>query len=260
MLEVFDGTAGCGALVSIGCNDDSCGTRSVVTVNVTTGQLLYIRVGGFSQNTGSFLLNAAGDLGTVSGFADANNYGAGCYNGRASFYEFIPDPANFDLSNSAFTMLPTSGGYTVILAGDVPLLKPGTLARLVDDTVAAGTAASVLTCVVEDAGAYGRILKDAGGRVTGIVEARDATPGELAIGEYNTGVFCFRTDQMIEALGSLTTDNKQGEYYLTDTVAYLVGQGRAVGAVVTTDPGEVVGINTVAELGEAEAILARRGD
>ncbi len=152
------------------------------------------------------------------------------------------------------------GGYCVVLAGDVPLLRAETLQKLVDGTIASGAAATVLTCVVEDAGAYGRIIKDEAGQVQKIVEAKDATSTELAVGEYNTGVFCFRTDQMIEALGSLTTDNKQGEYYLTDTVAYLVGQGRPVGAVATTDPGEVVGINTVAELSEAEDILARRGD
>ena len=87
-----------------------------------------------------------------------------------------------------------------------------------------------------------------------------ASPEELAIGEYNTGVFCFRTDRLVEALGSLTTNNKQGEYYLTDTVAFLVGNGEEVAAVATEDPDEVVGINTVDELAAAADILARRGN
>ncbi len=152
------------------------------------------------------------------------------------------------------------GGWCVILAGDVPLLRAATLQRLVDGTVASGAAATVLTCVVPDAGAYGRIVKDEAGRIQRIVEAKDASPEELAIGEYNTGVFCFRTADMIEALGSLTTDNKQGEYYLTDTVAYLVRQGRPVTAVATEDPGEVVGINTVDELAEAGKLLEQRGN
>ena len=147
----------------------------------------------------------------------------------------------------------------MVLAGDVPLLRTATLVRLVEGAAAAGAAATVLTCVVPDAGAYGRIVKDAGGRVIRIVEARDATPAERAIGEYNTGVFCFRTDRMLEALANLTTDNDQGEYYLTDTVAYLVGAGEEVAAVATTDPGEVVGINTVDELAAAERLLAGRG-
>mgnify|MGYP001826881735 CR=1 FL=1 len=152
------------------------------------------------------------------------------------------------------------GGWCVVLAGDVPLLRPSTLQRLIEGTVSGDAAAVVLTCVVDDAGAYGRIVKDPEGRVLKIVEAKDATEAELAIGEYNTGVFCFRTERMIEALGSLTTNNKQGEYYLTDTVAHLVEAGHPVAAVATLDPGEVVGINTVDELADAEEILARRGE
>lgn len=150
------------------------------------------------------------------------------------------------------------GGYCVVLAGDVPLLRTETLERLVAGAVASEAAAVVLTCVVPDAGAYGRIVKDPDGHVLKIVEARDATPAERAIGEYNTGVFCFQTDCLVEALLNLTPDNSQGEYYLTDTVAYLVGAGFPVEAVATHDPDEVVGINTIDELAAAENLLARR--
>ena len=151
-----------------------------------------------------------------------------------------------------------SGGYSVILAGDVPLLRTETLKRLVEGTVSSGAAAVVLTCVVEDAGAYGRIIKDDQGRVTKIVEAVDANAEELAVGEYNSGVFCFKTESLIEALSNLKTDNKQGEYYLTDTIAWLVQQGQPVEAVITEDPDEVVGINTVEQLAEVAEILNRR--
>lgn len=150
------------------------------------------------------------------------------------------------------------GGHCVVLAGDVPLLRTETLKRLVDGTVNSGASAVVLTCVVPDAGAYGRIIKDAQGHVQKIVEAVDASAEELAVGEYNTGVFCFQTDKLIEALGNLKTDNKQGEYYLTDTVAWLVQQGQPVEAVITEDPDEVIGINTVDELAGAADLLARR--
>jgi len=148
------------------------------------------------------------------------------------------------------------GGYTVVTAGDVPLLTVATLRRLIAATIAERAAATVLTCVVEDAGMYGRIVKDGTGRLIRIVEARDAAAAELAIGEYNTGVFCYR---LREALANLTDDNDQKEYYLTDTVAYLVGRGHSVATLITDDPEEVVGINTVAELAAAERIyLARR--
>jgi bifunctional UDP-N-acetylglucosamine pyrophosphorylase/glucosamine-1-phosphate N-acetyltransferase len=151
------------------------------------------------------------------------------------------------------------GGFCVVLAGDVPLLRADTLKRLIAGAVTSGAAAVVLTCLVEDAGAYGRIVKDPDGRVLKIVEARDASAAELAIGEYNTGVFCFQTDHLIETLENLTPDNSQGEFYLTDTVAYLVGAGHPVEAVATRDPDEVVGINTIDELAAAEILLARRG-
>jgi len=150
------------------------------------------------------------------------------------------------------------GGYCVVLAGDVPLLRTETLAGLIDAARTSGAAATVLTCVVDDAAAYGRIIKDGEGRVLKIVEARDASAEELAVGEYNTGVFCYRTDLMIEALGHLKTDNDQGEYYLTDTVAWLVANGHPVRAVATHDPDEVVGINSVAELEAAAGLLAKR--
>ena len=150
------------------------------------------------------------------------------------------------------------GGYTVILAGDVPLLRAETLERLVAQTIARQAAATVLTCVVEDAGSYGRIVKDPEGGVRKIVEARDATPEELAIGEYNSGVYCFRTDRLRAALEALTTDNDQGEYYLTDTIGWLVERDEPVGSLITADTDEVVGINTVAELEAAERLYRAR--
>ncbi len=149
-------------------------------------------------------------------------------------------------------------GHTVILAGDVPLLRAATIRRLIEETVASGVSASVLTCVVDDAGAYGRIVKDDAGNLARIVEERDATVEEKAIGEYNTGVFCFRTPDMIAVLGKLSTDNDQGEYYLTDTIAHLVADGKAVQAVAMTDPDEVVGINTIDELAAADALMRAR--
>ena len=153
------------------------------------------------------------------------------------------------------------GGWTVVLAGDVPLLRAKTLARLIEGAHRTDAVATVLTCVVADAGAYGRIVKNDAGDLVKIVEARDATPAELAIGEYNSGIYCFRTDRLRAALAALTTDNDQGEYYLTDTLGWLVARGETVRTVSTEDVDEVVGINTVDELAAAETLYrARRQD
>ena len=116
----------------------------------------------------------------------------------------------------------------------------------------------MLTCVVDDAGAYGRIVKDPQGDLVRIVEARDATPEELAIGEYNSGVYCYRTEWLRDALAHLTSDNDQSEYYLTDTIGWLVSRGEPVRTVITHDTDEVVGINTVDELAAAERMHAER--
>jgi bifunctional UDP-N-acetylglucosamine pyrophosphorylase/glucosamine-1-phosphate N-acetyltransferase len=173
---------------------------------------------------------------------------------------FVIQEPQLGTGHAVMTAAPAlrDGGYTVVLAGDVPLLRPETLRDLVAVTVAERVAATVLTCVVPDAGAYGRIVKDAGGRLRRIVEARDATAEELAIGEFNTGVFCFRTDLLRQALDRLTTDNDQQEYYLTDTVADLVARDETVATMPAPDVDEVVGINTVAELAAAEEIWRRR--
>ncbi len=174
--------------------------------------------------------------------------------------EFVLQEPQLGTGHAVQVAIPAlrKGGFCVVLAGDVPLLRTETLKRLVAGTMASAAAAVVLTCVVDDAGAYGRIIKDDQGKVCKIVEAVDATAAELAVGEYNTGVFCFQTELLIEALNNLTTDNQQGEYYLTDTVAWLVEQGHPVEAVITTDPDEVVGINTVDELAAAADLLANR--
>lgn len=149
-------------------------------------------------------------------------------------------------------------GWTVVLAGDVPLLQPGTLRRLIAGATRDQAAAVVLTCVVEDAGAYGRIVKDSAGNLLRIVEARDATAQELAIGEYNSGIYCYRTERLIAALRSLTADNAQGEYYLTDTIGWLAQRGERVRTVTAVDSDEVIGINTVDELAVAERLLSHR--
>ena len=179
---------------------------------------------------------------------------------RAADLVFVEQKPQLGTGHAVQVTVPVldDGGHTVILAGDVPLLRAATVRRLVDETIAAGVAASVLSCVVDDAGAYGRIVKDADGGLQAIVEARDATPEQLAGGEYNTGVFCFRTADLVAALAKLDTDNDQGEYYVTDTVAHLVAAGRPVQAVAIEDADEVVGINTVAELLAAEEIHRRR--
>jgi bifunctional UDP-N-acetylglucosamine pyrophosphorylase/glucosamine-1-phosphate N-acetyltransferase len=102
---------------------------------------------------------------------------------------------------------------------------------------------------------YGRILRDADGRVCGIVEHRDATPAERAITEANPGLYCVRADVLVPLLAELRADNDQGELYLTDVVGLAARAGRTIASVELERPEEVAGINTRAELAQMEAIL-----
>lgn len=145
------------------------------------------------------------------------------------------------------------GGRTLILCGDVPLIRARTLQELVERTEAAGAAGAVLSAVTEDATGYGRILRDEEESVVGIVEEKDATDEQRAIREYNTGTYCFDNSLLWPALERLDTENAQGEFYLTDVIEILVADGHRIEGVICGDEREVQGVNTVEDLRRAGA-------
>jgi bifunctional UDP-N-acetylglucosamine pyrophosphorylase/glucosamine-1-phosphate N-acetyltransferase len=145
----------------------------------------------------------------------------------------------------------------LVVNGDVPLLRRETLAALLETHRRSGAAATLLTAVLEQPQAYGRVLRDTAG-VRAVVEARDATPEELLVREINAGIYAFEAAPLLEALGRLRPQNAQGELYLTDVVRMLREAGRPVAAVPAADPAEALGVNTAAELAEAARLLRRR--
>ena len=124
------------------------------------------------------------------------------------------------------------GGTVVVTYGDIPLLRAETLARLAAGHAAAGNAVTVLTARVADPCGYGRIIRDPDGTMTEIVEERDATPGQRAITEINSGVYAFDGALLAEAAKRVSTANAKGEEYLTDVVAILRGDGHRAGTVL----------------------------
>ncbi|WP_377269712.1 bifunctional UDP-N-acetylglucosamine diphosphorylase/glucosamine-1-phosphate N-acetyltransferase GlmU [Peterkaempfera sp. SMS 1(5)a] len=152
----------------------------------------------------------------------------------------------------------TVDGTVVVTTGDTPLLTGETLRSLAEEHTARGNGVTVLTAVVPDATGYGRILRDADGAVTAIVEHKDATEEQRAVPEVNSGVFAFDGKLLAEALGLLRTDNSQGEEYLTDTLEILRAAGHRVGAVVASDYRDTLGINDRVQLAEARRILNDR--
>jgi bifunctional UDP-N-acetylglucosamine pyrophosphorylase/glucosamine-1-phosphate N-acetyltransferase len=158
----------------------------------------------------------------------------------------------------ALEAAPDAAGTVVVLNGDVPLLRPATVAALVLAHEQAGTAATVLVAEVADPVGLGRIVRDATGNLERIVEERDATAEQRALREVNAGIYAFDAAMLREALGKLSTDNDQGEEYLTDVFGLLASLGHAVGVHVAADADETLGCNDRAELASLRALLRDR--
>jgi bifunctional UDP-N-acetylglucosamine pyrophosphorylase/glucosamine-1-phosphate N-acetyltransferase len=152
-------------------------------------------------------------------------------------------------------------GDILVLSGDTPRLRPETLQRLVQHHRQSGAATTLLTAIAADPFAYGRILRDAGGRIAAIVEEKDATPKQKRIREINAGFYCFQIPPLLEALARIDNRNSQREYYLTDLVAIQQQAGFRVEPLVHEDFEELRGINTRKELAElVKSVRARKND
>ncbi len=149
-------------------------------------------------------------------------------------------------------------GTVLVTYGDVPLLRAETLRELMDFHEEGRNAVTVLTTNIEEPGAYGRIVRDQAGEVTAIVEAKDATPQELAITEINSGIYAFDAKVLREALLEVTTDNAQGEKYITDVLAIARDKGHRTAALAIEDRWEVEGANDRVQLAQLGRKLNER--
>jgi len=148
-------------------------------------------------------------------------------------------------------------GTVMVVSGDTPLLGADTLKGLAIRHRRTGADVSVLTAAMPDPSGYGRIIRDDKG-VIGIVEHKDASPAERAITEINTGTYCFGTKALRAALKSVRTENAQREFYLTDVVGITRSLGGRVLGIPTERPDEALGINSRADLAEAERMMRQR--
>ena len=149
-------------------------------------------------------------------------------------------------------------GDVLLLYSDVPLLEPGTLQRLLEAHRNAKAAMTVLTAELPDPYGYGRIVRDEKGHISRIVEERDASADERAIGEINSGIYALSLASLFQHLAQLATDNSQGEYYLTDLVALYRQEGLRVEAVRLDNADELRGVNSRVELAELSQIVRQR--
>ena len=147
-------------------------------------------------------------------------------------------------------------GVTIITCGDVPLLKANTVKELIAKYESNKLDGVILTVELDDPKSYGRIIRGADGLVTKIVEFKDANEQEKAVKEINSGIYCFNTKLLFDALKNIKSNNAQKEYYLTDVIEILVSAGKRVGTMIAKDPLEAHGVNDLADLAIAETALA----
>ena len=149
-------------------------------------------------------------------------------------------------------------GTILILCGDTPLLRSETLKKMLAFHRENQAAITVLTALMDDPYGYGRVVRDASGRVTSIVEQKDADPEEQEIREINSGIYCMDSDFLFNNIKGIRNDNAQKEYYLTDLLAIAVKKGLTTLALPTADAEEIMGVNDRVQLAEAARILRLR--
>ena len=143
-------------------------------------------------------------------------------------------------------------GNVLILSGDVPLLKSNTLKKMLESHTKSNSACTVLTAVLEDAAQYGRIVRNSDGSFQKIVEFKDASDSEKEIKEINTGIYCYKSAALFSSLKKISNNNKQNEYYLTDTLEIIKNNNEKINTVILENPIEAAGVNSPKQLAELE--------
>ena len=162
-----------------------------------------------------------------------------------------------DAIECARSLLENSDSLVLVLSGDVPMIRVETLKNLIEHHGSTRAACTILSVRLENPTGYGRIIRDENDTFQKIVEQRDATDEQRQVKEINSGIYCFEAKDLFQALRKIEPKNDQGEYYLTDVPEIILASGGAVSVFVHTEPREVYGINTRAELAEFENLMRR---
>ncbi|MGB7565804.1 MAG: bifunctional UDP-N-acetylglucosamine diphosphorylase/glucosamine-1-phosphate N-acetyltransferase GlmU [Prochlorococcaceae cyanobacterium] len=171
--------------------------------------------------------------------------------------EFVLQQPQQGTGHAVQQLLAPLAGFTgelLVLNGDVPLLRPSTLEKLLAQHRRSGAAVTLLTARLADPSGYGRVFSDGAGQVSAIIEHRDCNDDQRRNNLINAGIYCFDWKRLADVLPQLTTDNDQGELYLTDSVALLDHATH----LQVADPDEILGINDRIHLAQCEAVLQER--
>lgn len=149
-------------------------------------------------------------------------------------------------------------GKVVVLNGDVPIIRPETIKKLIEKSIRNKEYATVLTAIYNNPAGYGRIIRDDGGNVKEIVEEKDLSEEQKSNKEINAGIYCFDIEELLKALKELKPNNAQGELYLTDVVKIMNDKGLKTGAVIVKDNTEILGVNDRMQLELLTKVLKMR--
>jgi len=149
-------------------------------------------------------------------------------------------------------------GDLLVLAGDTPFLTGKILKSLISKHQKSNAAITMMTALMDPPLAYGRIVRDSNRCIQRIVEARDASPDEKKIKEVNTSHYCFKAEKLFPCLDRLSTNNDQGEYYLTDVIQMMAEDGELIESITSRDSAVLMGINSRVHLAEAHEMLGRQ--
>jgi len=162
-----------------------------------------------------------------------------------------------DAVSSARRSIARYSGDIIVACGDTPLIKSGTIKKLIDKHRSTGASVTILAAEFKDPAGYGRIVRQ-DGRIVKIAEEEEAGFFEEPINEINVGAYCFKAEDLFDALGQVKAKNKKKEYYLTDTIEILYKKGRLIESVMVVDEDEAIGINTRLDLARATKVLRQR--
>lgn len=149
-------------------------------------------------------------------------------------------------------------GKVVVLNGDVPIIRPETIKRLIKKSIKNREYATLLTAIYNNPTGYGRIIRDDGGNIEEIIEEKDLTEEQKQIKEINAGIYCFDIQELLKALKELKPNNSQNELYLTDVVRIMNDKGLKTGAVIIEDNTEILGVNDRMQLELLTKVLKMR--
>lgn len=176
--------------------------------------------------------------------------------------EFVEQTERLGTGHAVRVVRDAIGGFSgpvLVMAGDTPLIKPETLAALVEERKAQHAACTVLTMTPDDCTGYGRVVLDEQGQVTAIIEHKDCTEEQRqTLKECNSATYCFCGHRLADNLDKIGNDNAQGEYYLPDLIKIFVSEGEPVGMHHAPEASEVLGVNNRAQLAEVTKVMQRR--